>query len=295
MTISVNWLDPYEDRTGRWYKGNLHTHTFPASSCAKVPARRMWELYAKARYDFIAISDHMTLTDYRGRGMVAIPAIEWNSSRGEHTGVCSPDRGLLERCTRIQDHAELLRFLADKDALVVLNHPNWQRTPHYRREQLDDRGPYDGIEIYNGVIERLEGAADSTDKWDYLLVKGRRVLGLASDDSHTEGDVNNAAVFVRSPRWSAGAILSALRRGNFYCSCDQMRFTDIRRRGEVVTVRTRTGQEIQAIGAGGMLLERVRAAAMSLDLSRVAGPYVRFAAYGAGSSMAWTQPFFKEP
>jgi hypothetical protein len=74
-----------------------------------------------------------------------------------------------------------------------------------------------------------------------------------------------------------------------------MRFTDIRRRGEVVSVRTRTGQEIQAIGAGGMLLGRVRATAMSVDLSRIAGPYVRFAAYGAGSSMAWTQPFFKEP
>ena len=46
-----------------------------------------------------------------------------------------------------------------------------------------------GIEIYNGVIGRLNGSPDALRKWETPLTEGRRVWGYANDDSHAAGDV----------------------------------------------------------------------------------------------------------
>jgi histidinol phosphatase-like PHP family hydrolase len=291
MSNSVNWSNPYADRNGQWYKGNLHAHTSPASGCGTLRVEDVWNRYARAGYDFLALSDHMNFSVFQDERMVWIPGLEWNSTTGEHTGVYSLDQPLVRRCIEIADQGELLAFLADKEALVVLNHPNWQLTPHYRREQLEARRGYDGIEVYNQVIERLDGYAISSDKWDYLLVKNRRVLALASDDSHNAADIGNAFLAVRARERSAKAILDGLRAGNFYCSSGQS-VIDVRREGGTIVIETPDAQEIQAVGAGGVRFERVKTPCMSFDLAHAFGPYVRFQAFGQGSEMAWTQPFF---
>lgn len=291
MSISVNWKNPYEDRRGQWYTGTLHTHTSPASKCGKVAVERVLELYAQAGFDFLAISDHMAFTSASHPEMVMIPGVEWNSAAGEHTGIFSLDPAVLEHAIGISDQEALLAWLADRDAMVVLNHPNWQLKPHYRREQLAVKGPYDGIEIFNNVIERLDGYAIATDKWDYLLASGKKVLGFASDDFHQERDVGWGKVVVRSASRDAAGLLDAIRRGNFYCSSG-VTINDIRREGNRVTVESHDAQEIQAIGQGGKLIERRFAAEMAFEIPETCGTYVRFALYGQGSAMAWTQPFF---
>ena len=288
----MNWADPYAGRQGRWYKGNLHTHTSPASACGAISPADSLAQYVKLGYDFLAISDHMGLTADRDKGLVMMPGVEWNSPAGEHAGVYSLDAEIVRGVIGIADQAALLSHLKGKDALVILNHPNWQLVPHYRREQLLARQDYDGIEIYNGVIERLDGAAISTDKWDYLLVKGRRVLGFASDDSHCLDDIGLAAIMVRSSARDAASILAAIRRGNFYCTTG-VEITDIRREGNVIHVQSANGQEVQAISRGGVRVARVSGPSMSHTLPDGPG-YVRFAVYGPGAAMAWTQPFFVE-
>ncbi|MDI6774808.1 MAG: CehA/McbA family metallohydrolase [Verrucomicrobiota bacterium] len=294
MSINVDWHNPYKNRRGAWYKGNLHTHTSPGSPCGSVPPEQVVALYEKAGCDFLAISDHMFVERRLPKTRLAlIPGIEWNSEQGEHTGVVSLNRSVLERATRQRDHARLLRSLARADALVILNHPNWQETSHYRREQLDRKWPFDGIEIYNAVIERLAGAALATDKWDYLLARNRRVLGFASDDSHVETDVGQGWFCVRAAALTAAAILRGVRQGNFYCSSGVV-FTDIRRQGDLIAVETENAEEIQAIVTGGRRVARVNGKSMCFDVSqaRLSGGYVRFTAFGRGSTMGWTQPFF---
>ena len=291
MSISVNWRNPYEDCPGRWYKGNLHTHTWPASHCGKLPLERMLAEYARLGYDFLSISDHMTLTAARHDSLTIIPGLEWNAPNGVyHTGLYSLDEALLAEAPAFTDQQSLLTHMAGRDAMVVMNHPNWLPDPHYRREKLDERTGYDAIEIYNHVIERLEGYAISTDKWDYLLSRGRRVLGLASDDSHIEQDIGGAALMVRSASGDAASLLAAIRRGRFYCTSGVW-IRRIGRQGNTVSVESENAQEIQAIGDGGARLERHAGPSLEFDLGP-AKSYVRFALYGPGSSMAWTQPFF---
>ncbi len=292
MSTDINWTNPYADRDGSWLRGNLHTHTSPASACGSVPLARVLDLYALAGYDFLAISDHMTLTTPDDPRLIFLPGIEWNAPSGmEHTGIYALDPALVAAQCAVTDKAALLASLADADALTILNHPNWCGRPHYRREELAAAEHYDGIEIFNGVIQRLEGYEISTDKWDYLLADGRRVLGFASDDSHIESDIGAAWLAVRAAARTPRAVFTALRTGNFYCSSGTT-ITDIRREENLITVETADGQEIQVIGHGGRLLHRVREGCLTFDVANITDSYVRFTVFGAGSAMAWTQPFF---
>lgn len=312
MSISVNWKNPYADRNGQWLRGNLHAHTSPASGCGQVKIERVLELYEQKGLDFLSISDHMVLTEPLNTKLIMIPGTEWNSVAGEHTGIYTTSLDLIRSSLAIRSHEELLNHLKDKDVLVILNHPNWEIVPHYRREQLEQKENYDAIEIYNGVIERLAGYAISTDKWDYLLVKGRRVLGFASDDSHQEDDIGEAWNCVRAAEPTPQGILNALRTGNFYCSTGVV-FRDIRMEDGVITVESDNAQEIRVDTERG-IFRRTREKCMQLDIDEVLDferktqesvkgspwealfrnwiTYVRFTAFGEGSSMAWTQPFF---
>jgi len=291
MTIEVDWSNPYAEREGTWYRGNLHTHTDEGSSCGSVPIARVLQMYHDSGLDFLAVSDHMYLSEPEHDGLIFIPGIEWNGPRGVHTGVISLSRDTVKLAIGIEEQPELLRRLAEQDALVILNHPNWQLVPHYRREQLYDCGPFDGIEIYNGVIERLPGYAIATDKWDALLMNGQRVLGFAADDSHTEEDIGRAWIGVRAAEPTAESIFRAMQRGNLYASCGVV-LTDMRREGSVITVESENAQEIQVLVDGGRRIAAHQGASLAFDTSTCPHEYVRFTAHGPGASMAWTQPFF---
>ena len=291
MSNSVNWSNPYEVRDGKWFKGNLHTHTSPASGCGKISVEDCLNLYVERGYDFLAISDHMAYTRHKDDRITILPGVEWNSPDGQHTGVYSLKAADVESAIGTSDQDELLEKLAGTDALVVLNHPNWQLNPHYRREELAQRSNYDGVEIFNAVIERLAGYAISTDKWDYLLASGRKVLGFATDDSHSERDIGLASIHVRAKSRSRRAIMSAMKSGNFYCSSGAL-IDDIRLSDGVIEIETPDAQEIHVRVKGGAAIQRVQDRSIRFDTRDLKTPYVRFTIFGQGASMAWTQPFF---
>jgi predicted metal-dependent phosphoesterase TrpH len=292
MPSTVNWINPYADRQGEWLRGNLHTHTSPASACGSQPAAEVIDLYWQRGYQFLSVSDHMALSVIaESRGMTWIPGIEWNSEAGEHTGIFTADRALLSEMIGIKVHDDVLKRLSGTDALVILNHPNWQAVPHYSREALHQKIPYDGIEIFNAVIGRLVGNPDSTDKWDHLLSQGRRVLGFASDDSHRADDIGRAWLCVRAAKRTPEAIIRAIKQGNFYCSSG-VGFSDIRRDEAAICVESDNAGEITATGAEGREIKTVKDRAMTLDLAGLDSPYVRFTARGSAGITGWTQPFF---
>ena len=154
-----------------------------------------------------------------------------------------------------------------------------------------ERKGYDGIEIYNGVIERLQGYPISTDKWDFLLVQGRRVLGFASDDSHADGDVARGWMMVQTNDVSASAIMHALQCGQFYCSTGAS-IASICREGNTITIDAPEAQEIRSYGNGGVNFSRVMGSHMQFSFAEFAAEYVRFQVYGEGAAQAWSQPLF---
>jgi len=291
MSNTVDWANPYQDRRGEWLRGQLHSHTSPASSCGRISAQAILDGYAAAGADFLAVSDHMVLTEARDDRLILIPGLEWDAGGADHTGLYAADFDALRPALAIGDQAALLEAYRDRPVLVVLNHPNWNLTPHYPHEAFDGKGPFDGIEIYSGLIELITGCATATYQWDYLLTKGRRVLGFAGDDAHGTDSISNAWLCVRSPGRSATDVLGAIRRGNFYASSGVV-IDDIRRDGKTIEIETADAQEIRIIGEGGCLLGRVAERAAAYTAPADPPAYVRFAAYGQGAARAWTQPFF---
>lgn len=293
MSIHVDWSNPYANRNGTWLKGNLHTHTSPASLCAQILVEDCLNRYVELGYDFVSISDHFNYKPRVDDRITIIPGLEWNAvDGGSHTGIYAVNGEIVKAAIDISEHSELLNYMSMKDALVILNHPNWQLRPHYRREEMLAATPYDGIEIYNGVIERLDGYSIATDKWDFLLAKGRRVLGFASDDSHAYGDIGLASIHVRSKSRNGGDIMSAIKSGNFYCSSG-VTIHDISMANGVIELSSPDAQEIQVRADGGTLIKRVMGNNIKVNMADYNVGYLRFALYGTGSAMAWTQPFFK--
>ncbi|MBI2437842.1 MAG: hypothetical protein HYV36_03395, partial [Lentisphaerae bacterium] len=299
MSLNVNWSNPYAQREGVWRRGNLHTHTAPGSPCAQMLLARALELYRRAGCDFLGISDHGIVTRAPDHALTIISGTEWNSPHGEHVNIYAgdpadiPAAALWSPVNAVTALVELLARLASCDVLVVLNHPNIDLEPHYSRKKLAEVQPYDGIEIFNGLVRRCCGSPLATEKWDYVLSKNRRVLGLAVDDAHREDDIGAGYIQVRSRGNSPAEIMAAIRGGNFYCSTG-VTIADILRENNTVRIDTLDGQEIQAIGFGGRLFQTVRGRCCSCDLAGIESAYLRFAVYGEGSAMAWTQPFFRE-
>lgn len=291
----VTIRSPYED-SGTWLRGNVHAHT--TESDGTRPPKDVIDDYAARGYDFLAISDHDTLVDpdeYRPQtGMVLVPAVEVSSGGPhlQHVGastVVDPD----------EDRQAVVDAIDEHDDFAVANHPKWlHEFEHWPREELARTEGFDGIEIYNGLIQRHAGAARATDRWDWLLSKGHRLWGVAADDSHRGGDVEQGWTVVQSDERTPAAILDALRNGRFYSSTGVTVETIGVDEDELV-VSTADADRIRLISDHGVVQQTVDrpTAAFHLPEQLVRGgdhSYVRVECLGRGGDAAWTQPMFLE-
>jgi hypothetical protein len=282
---------PYNDLTGgQWVRGNLHTHT--DRSDGQRPPQAVIDDYAARKYDFLMVSDHDQFTDpdqFESRGMVMICGNEI-SANGPHLLHVNVRRAVAPDADRRRLIAE--ESAADDGSFIIANHPNWQVSfDHCTIAQLREWSGCAGIEIFNGVIGRLDGSPYATNKWDMLLAGGRRIWGFANDDSHASvGDVAlgwNMA-FVRER--TAEGVLDALRRGRFYASTG-VTITDIQVTDRRIRIQTADAERIVALQQTGKRFAVADASSMEVEVPENAS-YVRFECWGRGERFAWTQPFF---
>lgn len=287
------FTSPYASE-GEWLRGNLHTHT--TNSDGTRPPEQVIADYESRGYDFLAFSDHDFLTDpapYREKtSLILLPGVEV-SARGPHilhigaTDLLEPE----------EDRQAVLHHIAAQDALAILNHPNWGKNfNHFPQERMEMLEGYIGIEIYNGVIERLEGSPLATDRWDRLLSKGRRVWGFGNDDAHAPVDLELAWNVVRVRERTPQAILEALRKGNFYVSTG-VEVEEIRVQDGVFRVVTADADRIRFFSQYGVCRQTTDGPAAEFVLPSTEDAarrllYVRAECYGRGGRMAWTQPLF---
>lgn len=291
VTIS----SPYADG-GSWLRGNVHTHT--TESDGDRPPESVIDDYAACGYDFLAISDHDMLVntaEYRERtGMVLLPAVEV-SADGPHLQHVGASRIVDPG----EDRQSVVDEIVDDEGFAVANHPKWlHEFEHWPRADLDRIEGFVGVEIYNGLIERHAGAATATDRWDWLLSKGRRLWGFAADDSHRGGDVARGWTVAQVDERNPGAILDALRSGRFYSSTG-VTVEEIRVDGDEIVVSTADADRLRLISDHGVVQQTVDSpvATFRIPDQLVHGSghtYVRVECLGRGGDVAWTQPMFLE-
>lgn len=287
--MSLTLEHPYSDVPMPWYRGNLHTHT--TDSDGDRAPQAVVNAYASRNYDFLALSDHDQLTpvaNLDSKGVTLIPSNEVTASGPHilHIGaatVVSPD----------PNRQSVLSDIHKDGGLAIACHPNWESNfDHCPQTDLEQWERICGIEIYNGVARRSEGSPRATDRWDQLLGAGRRVWGFANDDSHEERDDGIAWNVVQAPTRGANDVLDALRKGRFYASSG-VTIRNVRVEGSTITVETDDAERIAVVADYGRRVYSVEVNRIEYTVPEdTAYQYVRFACFGRGESMAWTQPFF---
>ncbi len=226
------------------------------------------------------------------RNMILIPGVEI-SANGPHILYIDSEKEVVPDNTRQNVLNEIREsFNQTGRGFAVVNHPDWQHEfNHCAVEQLIEWTGYTGIEIYNGVIGRLDGSQYALNKWDLLLSKGKKVWGFANDDSHRPGDhgLGWNVVFAEKNRKS---ITDAIIKGNFYCSTGVI-IRHIECSGKKIYLETENAKKIAAIQNVGKRFHVVYSNSISVEIPSDAR-YVRFECWGQAEQMAWTQPIFIE-
>ncbi|MBW4043881.1 MAG: CehA/McbA family metallohydrolase [Acidobacteria bacterium] len=226
-----------------WYRGDLHMHTAHSDgSCLsqsgkKVPCPLFLTAEAAAArgLDFIAITDHNTISQYNDERelqpyfdkLLLIPGREVTTFHG-HANVFGVTRFIDFRAgTRdVPDESAWMRQAAQYGAVISLNHPNapsgeicmgcgWTADPPA------DMHLVTAIEAINGDIS--EGPYAGVSFWERELNAGFHLTGIGGSDNHNApkppdepGSVGSPTTVVYAHELSVPAILDGIRSGRVF-------------------------------------------------------------------------------
>ncbi len=308
-------FEPVDFQSGRWFKGNTHTHTI--ESDGDSPPEQVATWYKSHRYNFLILSDHNVWVDPKrfahlfDSAFILIPGEELTTRFGTKPvhvnglnipGVIAPqtDSTLLGT---IQKNVDAVRRV---DGVPHINHPNfgWAITEDVLAKVKSDKL----IEIHNGhPLVHNEGGGDSPGLeaiWDYLLTYSGRIFGIAVDDAHhfqgefaaERANPGRGWVTVRADKLDAREIMKQLEAGRFYASSG-VELDSIRVEPQVLTITIRKRGDFkfttEFFGTNGTLLKKTGDNPASYRLNGTE-KYVRARVTNSGGEVAWIQPVFVE-
>lgn len=293
------------DANGDWLRGNTHTHTDRSDGDSSPEDVARW--YAEHGYDFLVITDHDKVTPPpEGSTIILIPGEEI-TDRFEGKPLHINAIGIAEAIPPQHGDSVVETLQRNIDAvrkgggIAAVNHPNFGWS--FGAEELLALEGLTLLEIASGhPFVNMEGPPSVEEMWDRLLTTGRRVWGIAVDDSHhlkNPWDTyvalpGEAWIMVRTATRDGDGILDAIRSGDFYASTGP-ELIDYMRDGNriTLTIREKNGARYRTrfIGAGGEILAESRELKPSYSL-REGEPYVRAKVIDSNGRMLWTQPHF---
>ena len=312
---------------GRFYRGNLHTHS--SRSDGGMPVDAVCRAYQQQGYDFLAVTDHfrpqygfpvVDTTPYRTESFTTLigaelhaPALE-NGQIWHMVGVGLPFD--FAPPTENETGPELAQRAVDAGAFVVLAHPEW-----YGASLADLRSIpcAHAIETYNEACGRLNDRADSWGMVDRLLTEGWKVLTTGADDAHfrhvmtvkdaepvdvvASGIGEDAPagfgcwVWVRSPALDPDALLTALKAGDFYTSqgpvIHDLRLNDDRSEIHVVNSPV-VSAYVTSAASNPVAFSRhaVQITNWSASIEQFRSSFIRVTIVDAFGKRAWSNPIW---
>ena len=219
--------DPAFTAPGRFFKGNIHTHS--TRSDAVLSPEEVCHTYRSAGYDFLAITDHF-LADYgfpvvdtqmyRTATFTTLFGAELHAPQtrvGEIWHILAV--GLPLDFAPLMDGEtgpQLAQRAIDAGAFVAIPHPTWYGLDAEDAQSIPGAA---AVEVYNHTAEVHSARGDGTALVDQLLNAGRRISLIATDDAHfKDPDWFGGFVMVKSETMEPEALLASLKAGHFYAS-----------------------------------------------------------------------------
>lgn len=236
-----------------WYRGDLHSHSGHSDgSCANdggvrmpCPVYRSAEAAARAGLDFLAVTDHNTvshMTDLIGlqpafSKLLLIPGQEVTTFFGHANvfGVTAPAEFRVGTPS-LPDGAAWGAVMASLGGLVSVNHPGLPSGKACMgcgwTMPKTDWGTISAIEIANGGAMAIAGGRLDTPLsgipfWEKLLSAGHRVAPIAGSDNHDSAlappdarAIGTIATAIWADGLSTSDILDGIRRGRVFVDTD---------------------------------------------------------------------------
>ena len=212
---------------GRFWRGNLHTHSNLSDGALEPQA--VVEAYKNAGYDFMQLSEHFIgnfdwpVADtraFRSNRFTTLIGAELHApetAAGELWHVLAAGLPLdFLRNLDGETGAQVASRAHEAGAFIGIAHPAWSQLTI---EDGRAMGSAHAVEIYNHgcAIENDRG-----DGWylaDQLLTEGRRLTAFATDDAHFKSpDYFGGWVQVKAESLDPDALLAGLKQGHYYSS-----------------------------------------------------------------------------
>lgn len=205
---------------GLWLKGAIHCHS--TVSDGLLNPEDVARFYEARGYTLLSITDHHKIVSkvkcFNG---IYQPGVEISRDKcklGEPYHIVAlgvDDPAILD----IKDAQLLIDYVNDVGGLTFIAHPYWSSLLH---EDLIRLEGYVGIEVYNTGCDVEVAKGYSLTHWDDLLSSGKKVWGLAVDDSHSYllplKDADGGWIWVNVDDENSDEILKSIREGRFYSS-----------------------------------------------------------------------------
>ena len=296
---------PVFQKPGRFYKGNIHTHS--TVSDGHLTLADVCRVYQSAGYDFLSITDHfMKAFDYAMADTREFRTADFTTIIGAelHTGRTELDElwhilavGLpldFAPYPEGETGAQVAARAMAAGAFVAAAHPNWY---NLTENDVMALGDVHAIEVYNGTSADHNDKPDSWYMLDVLTARGRRYSACATDDAHFtphRADALLGWVQVKSESLDPDALVEALKVGDYYSSTGPEIYDVDVIAGDKVRVRCSpasrvfvTGKGYTAASESGNGLTEIE-----LDISGFNSPYGRVTVRDAKGGRAWSNVFW---
>lgn len=214
------------------FKYDLHVHTDETSSCGKVRASEMVDLYLKEGYTGVVITDHY----YKGFFEKRCGSLNWNEKIDRYLegynnalkAAAGKDFDVLlgmelkfddsdneylvfgiDECF-LRENMELYKLelkkfrqlIEDKDILIFQAHPFRTNMTRAKRELID------GIEVYNGNPRH-----DSNNETAYRYAVENDLMMVSGSDFHQICDLARGGIEVEQRITTSKKLVDVIKRG----------------------------------------------------------------------------------
>jgi len=286
------YINPYKNNffsNTEPLKANFHIH---AGLEGDHNADEVIASYKEAGYDVLMISNQYVLTDtqviQKKHDIVMFNGFEYVD-----------DKDIL--CVDVNNYfdgnrQDVINQCNSLGGFSILAHPNFTQKGWWPLDAMSDLKGYIGIEIYNGVIFRMEGSGLAVDVWDFLLSNGKLIWGFANDDFHRWFDMARGWNIVHSNSKEKEDIKRAINQGSFYASTG-LSLKDFIFENDILRISARAkGSYIKDytyrfIGDNGKILKQEYAEFAEYKINGNE-KYIRVEVTSEHGAMLWTQPIY---